>query len=65
MARKKSKAEKKIETLTVVQLAQELGKCPKKARAKMRAAGYSASGKRYPVMERGSKEFLAVSEIIA
>ena len=60
MAKKNSK-----EQLTVVQLAKELEIDPKKARGKLRRAGWSAEGKRYAPMERGGAKFKEAVEILS
>lgn len=54
----------KNETITVANLCIELGVDPKKGRKKLRSQGWSAGGKRYPVMERDSKKFKEAVEII-
>ena len=52
-------------TISVANLARELGVDPKKARAKMRNHGMSAEGKRYKDLIIGSKEHTEISELIA
>lgn len=61
---KKTK-KKSVETITMKVLFEELGIDPKKARNKMRKAGYSAEGKRYPDVARNSKEHKELEELLS
>ena len=62
---KKTEGTPDTNTISVANLARELGIDPKKARAKLRKAGWSAEGKRYPDVIRDSKQFDEVVDIIS
>ncbi len=53
------------DTLTVSVVAREVGIDPKAARAVLRAAGRTAKDGRWPTVERGSAEHVALKLILA